>query len=438
MVRAWWGVTAFQVSVQYWLLPDIGPALPLFSVILAAFWLPWGWTVHRFLAAPLTGRRVAAALLVVPSAWICAEAVRSWQSLGGPWALLGATQWNQPTMLASASLGGVWFTGFLIVVANTALVVVLLEARARTRAVAAVTLAACTAVGPAWSAVRPGLPLVGTAEVAIVQPGTGASAYDQQAFETSATAALAGRPLDLVVWGESSVADDLTGDPDLTGSLPALVRSLGADLLVNGRASASGPSGSYNESVLIGPAGTLGDYAKMRLVPFGEYIPFRAALGWLTSISKATSSNLIRGGAVTVVHAGPLAVGPLLCFESAFPDMARTEVSRGAQLLVYQNNTSTFQKSWAQPQHAALAAVRAAEAGRPVVHASLTGVSAVFDAHGRKLAWRPATFRGAFITRIPLVSGTTPYERTGDWTLVLAVLILGAAVTHDALRSFRG
>ena len=38
--------------------------------------------------------------------------------------------------------------------------------------------------------------------------------------------------------------------------------------------------------------------------------------------------------------------GPLICFESTFPDLARTVVDRGARVLVYESATSTFQGSW--------------------------------------------------------------------------------------------
>ena len=77
----------------------------------------------------------------------------------------------------------------------------------------------------------------------------------------------------------------------------------------------------------------------------------------------------------------------LICFESAFPDMSRVDARHGAQLIVYQTSDSTFQASWAPAQHASLGALRAAETGRPVVQAALTGVSAAFDAQGRLLAW---------------------------------------------------
>lgn len=203
VVRAWWGMAGFEVAVQYWLFPSIGPALGLLAVLMGALWLPWGWAVHRLLAAPLSGRRVAAALVVVPSAWVCAEGVRSWQSLGGPWALLGASQWNQPVMLATASLGGVWLTGFLVMGANTALVVLVTVRQAALRGAGLAVLGGCLAAGPGWAAVRPALPVVGSTRVGLVQPGVLGSPVAQQAFEEAVSDQLTADKPDLVVWGRA-------------------------------------------------------------------------------------------------------------------------------------------------------------------------------------------------------------------------------------------
>ena len=102
-----------------------------------------------------------------------------------------------------------------------------------------------------------------------------------------------------------------------------------------------------------------GSYVKTRLVPFGEYIPFRQQLSWLTSISKAASSNMVPGtGAHTLTVTSPsgatppVDVGVLVCFESAFPDMSRVETDQGAQFIVYQSSTPTFQGTWGPDQHA--------------------------------------------------------------------------------------
>lgn len=195
--------------------------------------------------------------------------------------------------------------------------------------------------------------------------------------------------------------------------------------------------GPEKQAVLIGPAGIEGRYVKTRLVPFGEYIPFRSALGWLTTISRAAAHNDVPGTGAHVLHATlpggqRLDIGVLICFESAFPDMSRVDVRQGARMIIYQTSDSTFQDSWAPAQHASLSALRAAETGRPVVQAALTGDSAAFDARGRQLALLRTGDRGALVVPVtlPPASYLTPFDRVGDvvpWTAVAIAAIAAVA-----------
>ncbi len=212
------------------------------------------------------------------------------------------------------------------------------------------------------------------------------------------------------MWGESSVGTDIVRQPVLFGQIRRLAAAAVPRCWVNQDASL--PDGARSKvALLIGRRGVVGSYTKTRLVPFGEYIPLRAVLGWIATISRAAASNMVPGDGAHLITATdrlgrPLPLGVLICFESAFPDMSRVDTDRGAQLIVYQTSDSTFQDSWAPAQHASLGAVRAAETGRPVVQAALTGDTVAFDARGRLLAMMA---RGSGRDRDP--AGTAPGGR---------------------------
>jgi apolipoprotein N-acyltransferase len=388
----------------------------------------------------VTTRRLLAATIVSPSAWVSTEAVRSWPSLGGPWAALGASQWNQPVTLASAALGGVWLTSLLIVAVNTAIVGAMLSRGVAGRVSCLVIALACAGLGPAWFGWGPAPAAGSTVRVALVQPGVIDDAAAREAAGKALTATLVGQRTDLVLWGESSVGLDPASHPDDVRQLAELSRKVGADLLVN--VDAPAPDGKiYKSSMLVGPDGLRSTYRKTRLVPFGEYVPLRPLLGWLTRHTKAAGQDRGRGSGPAVLHAGSLAIGPLISFEAVFPDLPRREVQRGAQLLAYQTSTSTFQGSSAQPQLASAIAGRAAEVGRPAAHAGLSGDSAAFDARGRKLAWCASDYSGVRVVDIPLGSQLTVYQRLGEWVLVLAFSTFAAAciwVVRSRLRSNHG
>jgi apolipoprotein N-acyltransferase len=266
----------------------------------------------------------------------------------------------------------------------------------------------------------------------------------RMAAEERLTAAMAGRA-DLFVWGETSVGYYLPDSPARLDSIERLSRSAGAQIIVDQNAASPSHLDS-KQALLITTTGIKGRYIKTRLVPFGEYIPFRTALGWLTKISKAAAQNDITGNGAHVMTATlpdgkPLTIGVLICFESAFPDMSRVDTDHGAQVIIYQTSDTTFQSSWEPAQHAALGALRAAETGRPVVQAALTGDSVAFDDRGRLIAWAGGNYRGALLVhlRLPAVSAKTFYDRFGDyvpWTAV-AIALLAAAAGLVAQRSRR-
>lgn len=422
VLRGWFGGFGFIAATLYWLLPDLIYFFPLAVAVVALLWVPWGllvWAVLR--PAPVTAdgsprldwKRGLLALVAVPSGWVLIETVRSWKPFGGPWAMLGTSQWDHPEELGLASIGGVWLLSFAIMLVNTC-VVLLVIARPSVRAVSAVLGAAAIAAGPAWFAAHPLPARSGTVAVALVQPGV---VHDPQARDEEGialTKALEGQHVGLVVWGESSGADGLTLNAADQRQIEALSASLGAPILVNANTAVA--NGNLQKiSYLYTPAGVEGQYAKTRLVMFGEYIPFSGELHWLTKLTKAAGTNLVPGSGLVTFRADGVDIGPLICFESAFPDMARTEADHGAQILVYQSEDSTFQGSWEPAQHASLAAVRAAETGRPAVQASLAGASAAFDAQGREIAWLSKNDVGSVVAAVPLQAADTPYDRYGNY-----------------------
>jgi len=460
-IRAWWLGAGYLIAALYWMAPEIGPGVLLVGAVFGVLWVPFGVAAARLLRPPVTGPRALAALVVVPSCWLLTEWLRSWQALGGPWAVYGVSQWRHPAVLALAAVGGVWLVSFALVMANVAIVVVLVSVpglgpgwRPGPAALGAAAALAAVLAGPLVFALIPVGSVARQATVAMVQPGMindsslRAHASEALTAELSRGGTLGGVRPDLIIWGESSIAEDITlpKNHGLLSQLEALSARDGVDILVSQDATPPG-RGHEKWAVLVSPSGIKGIYVKTRLVPFGEYIPFRQQLGWLTRISKAAQSNMIPGAGAHLLdpadRAGePLPIGVLICFESAFPDMSRVDADTGAQLIVYQSATSTFQGTWGPDQHASLGAVRAAETGRPVVQAALTGDTVAFDARGRLLAWMGQSSHGVVTVGLdlPAASARTPYDRFGDYVpwAATGIVILAALVMFANSRGFPG
>ncbi|HEX4291500.1 MAG TPA: apolipoprotein N-acyltransferase [Trebonia sp.] len=476
LARGWWFGAGYLIAILQWMTPEIGPGVLLIGAVFGCMWGPFAIAVSRLLRPPASGPGALAALIVVPSCWLIPEWIRSYQGLGGPWGLYGASQWQHPAVLALAAVGGTWLVSVALLLANTGLLLVLGALRpalltgpppanaagpdpapGRRIALGALGFAAFAAAagsGPLAFALTAPFPAVRTVKIALVQPGVVQDATQRVnasvalTKEFSANGKLAAEHPNLIVWGESSVADDLTFDHSLLGQIEKLSAQAHAEILASQDSSVPGPSptpsggsdsttagGQEKVAVLVSPSGIQGQYVKTRLVPFGEYIPFRNQLGWLTDVSRAASSNMIPGAGahtltVTTTQDGrPLTIGVLICFESAFPDMSRVETDQGAQLIVYQSSTSTFQGTWAPDQQGSLAALRAAETGRPIVQAALTGDSVAFDARGRELAWLGQDGSGVVTVRLglPAAAMRTFYDEAGDYVMWTGVAVSALA-----------
>jgi apolipoprotein N-acyltransferase len=486
VARGWWFGAGYLIAMLYWMAPEIGPGLVLLGAVMGWMWSPFAVAVHKLLRPGAAWWRVLAAFAVVPSGWLIPEWMRSYQGLGGPWDLYGASQWQHPAVLGLAAVGGVWLVSVALVMANAALVVLLgalrpdivapadgdKPATAKTAAAAvpaaagtvrdrlargaagAAAFAVVAGAGPLAFALTPPFPAARTDTIAMVQPGVvddpvaRTDASETLAAQFSTGGRLGGVKPDLIVWAESSIPDDLTGtsqaDRALLARIEALAAKDGAEILVSQDTTPPG-KGHEKWAVLVSPAGIKGTYVKARLVPFGEYIPFRDQLGWLTSISKAASSNMVPGSGASLLNAvdrsgAPLPIGVLICFESAFPDMSRVDADLGAQLIVYQSSTTTFQGTWGPDQHASLGAIRAAETGRPVVQAALTGDTVAFDARGRQLAWLDQSGHGVVTVNLSLPSAgaRTFYDQAGDYVMWsgVAITLLAALVMLVRRRHF--
>jgi len=180
------------------------------------------------------------------------------------------------------------------------------------------------------------------------------------------------------------------GDPSPpeTGSLPHLL--VGCDFAVY----TSQELERYNSALWIGPDGVLrGQYAKMHLVMFGEYIPLGPALKWLGDSfgmsglhagQNVESFELQRSSSSKAVR-----VSPNICFEITVPQLitwqVRTLANRGEapDVLINLTNDSWFRGSSILDHHLASTILCAVETRRPVLMAANTGLSVHVDGAGR-------------------------------------------------------
>ena len=181
-------------------------------------------------------------------------------------------------------------------------------------------------------------------------------------------------------------------------------------------------------------------YVKRRLVPFGEYIPFRSLISKITSLTQLQPDDFTPGHQTVVFGVGQIRLGDVICYEIAFDDLVRSEVTAGANLLSMQSNDATFERDGQiteeSGQQLAMARIRAVEFDRAVVVASTTGYSAIIAPDGHLITSSGTWQQAELEARVPLLTSTTLADRLGawpEWAIVAATaLALGLAAAQAA------
>ena len=165
-----------------------------------------------------------------------------------------------------------------------------------------------------------------------------------------------------------------------------------------------------------------GRYAKRRLVPFGDYVPFEGILRGLIEFFDLPMSRAAPGP----WKQQPLTLGEdraamAICYEIAYANLTRSSAAEADLLLTITNDT-WFGRSIGPLQHLQIAQARALENGRWLLRAANNGVTAIVDHRGQVRDRLPQFERGVLASTFQVMAGRTPYNRFGDGWLVAACL----------------
>jgi apolipoprotein N-acyltransferase len=221
---------------------------------------------------------------------------------------------------------------------------------------------------------------------------------------------------DLVIWPENSTdIDPMLYPPDyqeISGAAAAIDRPILIGAVLQ--------NPELNAGVLWLPGrGPTTIYAKRRLVPFGEYIPFRSLISKITSLTQLQGTPFVPGRKTVIFDVGQIRLGDIICYEVGFDDLVRSEVAAGANLLSMQSNDATFEREGPitaeSGQQLAMARIRAVEFDRAVVVASTTGYSAIVAPDGHLISRTTMWTQAELEARVPLLTHDTLAERLGAW-----------------------
>lgn len=439
------GFTFFLLSI-HWLRHVTVLGWILLCGYLALYFALMGWGARRWGFDASGIPRTANWLLTLPAFWVLLEVIRSWLFSGFGWNLLGYSQTPWPLIIQTADVWGAYGISFLVFWINAAIFLLVYPKSGQKKYVAltaAAFLAIVVVYGAAQLRVRDAEPMV---KVALVQGNIAQEKKWDPAFRSEilrqysrlTTAAAASEP-HVIVWPETSVPGFLGSELDLDMWSAALRRQINIPMLIGAPRVAEDGIRQLNSAVLLNDhGGQQQAYDKLRLVPFGEFVPFENLVPWLRLVLPPIGT-FSPGEQVTVfdsVNEAPFSV--LVCFEDVFPALARAFRRNGAQWLMVLTNDAWFGNTGAGFQHAQASVMRAVENRVPVVRAANTGVTGCIaptgawidqlkDASGHSLfieGWLSCELPPAHTASLYLALG--PFIPLGFGLLAIAGLLLDA------------
>jgi len=428
----------------YWLSPATTPGFILVVIYQGLFTALF---LFLYVAARRFGRLPAAA--AAPALWVGMEWLRTVGYLAFPWAIVAHTQYKWNLLIQIADIAGVWPVSLAVVAVNVLAYYILKDYRhvatwLRAGGAAAAILGLLCLYG-ALARVAPdeGQPI----RVAVLQPNIDQDmkwdpAYRDETMNILADLSFLGKRegARLIIWPETATPFYLLESDFDQRLLYDLARETGADILtgtVERKARTRPVRGHkyhrYNAAYLLSPQGRVrGHFAKVRLVPFGEHIPWDSDIPALTQTLFADSGDFTPGPGFTPIRGPGYKLGCFICYEVIFADISRTYARGGADFLVNITNEGWFGQTNEPYQTLAIAAFRAVENRTWLVRAANTGATCFIDPNGRIVRKSKIYIRNQLTDDVYPRRYLTFYTRHGDWFGVGVAGVAGLMVIWTA------
>ena len=456
-VTSWhWFFSMYPMSFT-----GLTPAQVIPIILLAVLGIPLVQSVSFAFLFPLTaligrGRVAERVPCLLPLSAAALWAVGEWSQtlfwFGVPWARLSISQTKMLPEFQSVSLFGSCFLTFLIVAVNFFVACALLSpVKKRIFAAVGAGIFIFNTVFGAVALLTDGIKENGSREIkaAVIQGNI--SSTEKWGFDwyerteekyIGLIEKAAADGAELVVIPETVFPVYIENNAKIRNLLSETAKKNSVTILV-GTMTKDENECQRNIIVAVTPDGEFhmeNYYSKRHLVPFGEYVPWRdlftAIYPPLSDIGML-DNDFTPGEDPAVFDTGEYKIGSAICFDSIFAELIRGSVNDGAELIAIETNDSWFSDSAAVYMHEAQAKLRAVEAGRYVLRAANTGISAIISPTGRAIAEIEPLVYGYAVESVRPRSDRTLYSAVGDiWVMLSALFVAGIAVT-DAVFAIK-
>ena len=247
---------------------------------------------------------------------------------------------------------------------------------------------------------------------------------------------------DIVLWPETALPYVVEPNNSEGRFCSKLAKRAGVTILVGAFSEDGEIDGDYNSIIAVLPDGSFHEtvYSKRRLVPFGEFVPFKKVVEVVIpplADLVMTGEDILAGEDANVIELDEASVGCLVCFDSIYEELARDAVGEGAEVICLSTNDSWFSDSAALYMHNSQAQLRAIENGRYVVRAANTGISTVITDKGKVESQLDPLVEGMVIGEVHINTHRTLYNVIGNVFVYLCIAALATLIAFEAVPKIK-
>ena len=177
-------------------------------------------------------------------------------------------------------------------------------------------------------------------------------------------------------------------------------------------------------------------YDKVKLVPFGEFIPFKNILDFLkvtpgsTDFTSGSKENNIKLN----FNNESIFIEPSICFESIFQTFSFNKIN----FFINITNDAWFGQTTGPSQHLAATIFRSVEKGVPLVRSANSGISVIINKNGKIIKSKGLNSAGYLQSNISLGDNKTFFMKVGNTSLILLVfMITFFSIIMDLILKYR-
>jgi apolipoprotein N-acyltransferase len=435
---------------------NFGASMPGGEIVITAFLMPvvaFFWSGRILFAEILSRRYEKIRWLIFPTVWIAFDLVQTLGYLSFPWTFIGYSQYSFLPFIQVSSFIGLNGITFILILSST----LLSDLIHKREEYSVRRLFSSRVILPVilLFLVISGITICGASRlyhgtdsgstrfnISIVQSCI--SPWDdwdrKKMFNLNELKVLSEKALvnktDLLIWSESATLEPISYDykirrlSEFDRVLTDFIRSRKVFFLtgeIGVARDSNGRLAPQNSAVLLDPDGAVvKNYAKIFLVPFGEWFPYEKLLPWVKDITQYYGgSSFIPGKTPEIMSVNGVTFGVLICYEGMFSRLNREYANKGPEFIVDITNDGWSNSFAGHFQHFSAYRFRAIENGLWYVRSGNTGITAFIDRHGNITATIPMLKKGYLSADIGIGdSRKTFYRKYGDFFSYSVMILL--------------